>query len=170
LRLVRYADRPDLRERRGAAFAAVFPEYMSHCEQAPLAGDLYDAFAAFQQAPLDGDELVAEAHALPLESDGTVEGLPAGLGGGLRRMARGREPTALAMGGSACYRRVAARAREPDALGLVRGGPRRRPRRGSSDAEGALPPDADRRVRGLEAPRRLAFSTPGSACTSARAA
>ena len=39
---------------------------------------LYDRFPAFQLALLDGDELVAEGHSLPVPWDGSAAGLPTG--------------------------------------------------------------------------------------------
>ena len=98
MKLVRYADRPDLVAARGLS-SQVFPEFLSHNEMGPRYWSrLYSEFPAFQQALLDGEEVVAEAHALAIHWDGTVAGLPAGwdatfpLGfdGGL-------EPTALSM-------------------------------------------------------------------------
>jgi hypothetical protein len=60
MRLVRYAEDPELRERRNLS-ELTFPEFMHHNEP----GDrwwssLYERFPAFQLALLDGDELVAE--------------------------------------------------------------------------------------------------------------
>jgi hypothetical protein len=78
VKLVRYADCPDLLERRHTDLSAVtFPEYMHHNEPGNrFWGRLYDEFPEFQLALLDGEELVAECHALPVHWDGTVEGLP----------------------------------------------------------------------------------------------
>ena len=75
MRIVRYADRPDLRERRSAELNT-FPAFMNHNAM----GDrywarLYDEFPAFQLALEDGGELVAEVHSLPVRVDGD---LPAG--------------------------------------------------------------------------------------------
>jgi hypothetical protein len=39
---------------------------------------LYTDFPDFQVALVDGDELLAEAHALPLPWDGTLDDLPTG--------------------------------------------------------------------------------------------
>ncbi|MGH3072885.1 MAG: GNAT family N-acetyltransferase [Gaiellaceae bacterium] len=80
MKLVRYADRPDLREIRYERLSAVtFPEYMHHNTPGNLYwGRLYTDFPDFQVGLLEGDELVAEAHALPVPWDGTVEGLPSG--------------------------------------------------------------------------------------------
>jgi GNAT superfamily N-acetyltransferase len=98
MRLVRYADRPDLREIRYERLsAATFPEYMHHNEPGgKYWGRLYSEFPDFQVALLDGDELVAEAHAVPVPWDGTVEGLPSGWDEGfVQGMTSGREPGAL---------------------------------------------------------------------------
>jgi GNAT superfamily N-acetyltransferase len=74
MNVVRYADRPDLRERRGELNG--FPEYMLHNAMgSKYWGRLYDEFPAFQLALDDGGELVAEVHALPVHVDAE---LPAG--------------------------------------------------------------------------------------------
>lgn len=96
--LVRYADRPALLERRHTDLSAVtFPEYMHHNEPGNrFWGRLYDEFPEFQLALLDGEELVAECHALPVHWDGTVEGLPEGWDDAFTQgMTSGRRPTAL---------------------------------------------------------------------------
>jgi len=75
MNVARYADRPDLRERRRAELNG-FPEYMNHNAMGwKYWGRLYDDFPAFQLALEDGDELVAEVHALPVHVDAE---LPAG--------------------------------------------------------------------------------------------
>ena len=52
---------------------------MTHNEMSPRYwARLYADFPRFQQVLLDGDEIVAEAFALPIPWDGTVPGLPAG--------------------------------------------------------------------------------------------
>jgi hypothetical protein len=78
--LVRYADRPDLRERRYEELSAVtFPEYMHNNAMGwRYWRRLYEDFPEFQVALVDGDALLAEAHALPIPWDGTVAGLPSG--------------------------------------------------------------------------------------------
>jgi hypothetical protein len=85
MKLVRYAERPDLRARRHAELSgATFPEYMHHSESGNRYwGRLYSDFPAFQVALVEGDELLAEAHAVPMPWDGR-RGSPFGLGGGLR--------------------------------------------------------------------------------------
>ena len=77
MKLVRYADRPDLLDVRYERLSAnTFPEYMHHNTPGNLYwGRLYTDFPDFQVGLLDGEELVAEAHALPVPWDGTVEGL-----------------------------------------------------------------------------------------------
>ncbi len=73
--IVRYADRPDLRERRSAELNT-FPTFMNHNAMGDRYwGRLYDEFPAFQLAVADGDELLAEVHSLPVRVDGE---LPAG--------------------------------------------------------------------------------------------
>ena len=80
MKLVRYADRPELRARRYEELSArTFPEYMHHNEPGGLYwGRLYTEFPDFQVALVDGDELLAEAHAIPIPWDRTVVGLPSG--------------------------------------------------------------------------------------------
>jgi GNAT superfamily N-acetyltransferase len=66
IELVRYADRPDLRERRSAELNE-FPEYMLHNAMGwRYWGRLHVDFPAFQLAAVDGDELIGEVHALSL--------------------------------------------------------------------------------------------------------
>jgi GNAT superfamily N-acetyltransferase len=75
MEIVRYADRPELRERRGEFDD--FPEFMFHNAMGRKYWDrLYTDFAAFQLALLDGDELIGEVHALSLPVVG--EALPTG--------------------------------------------------------------------------------------------
>jgi GNAT superfamily N-acetyltransferase len=78
--VVRYADRPDLRARRYEELTKpTFPEYMNHNEPGDLYWDrLYTDYPEFQVGLVEGDELLAEAHAIPVPWDGTVEGLPSG--------------------------------------------------------------------------------------------
>jgi GNAT superfamily N-acetyltransferase len=99
MKLVRYADRPDLRERRYETLSIrTFPEYMHHNDPGAKYWDrLYTDFPEFQVALVDdGDELVAEAHAVPVPWDGTLEDLPSGWDEGfVRGMTSDRAPTAL---------------------------------------------------------------------------
>jgi GNAT superfamily N-acetyltransferase len=75
MEIVRYADRPDLREQRGEFDD--FPEFMFHNAMGgKYWGRLYTDFAAFQLAVLDGDELIGEVHALSLPVEG--DELPSG--------------------------------------------------------------------------------------------
>jgi GNAT superfamily N-acetyltransferase len=94
LTLVRYADRPDLRARRFAELSgATFPEYMHHNEPGNRYwGRLYTDFPDFQVALLEGEELLAEAHAVPLPWDGTLADLPAGWEEGFVRAMEAEEP------------------------------------------------------------------------------
>lgn len=86
MELVRYADRPDLREVRLALSAATFPEYLHHNATGnELWPRLYDTFPDFQLALLDGADIVAELHCAPLAWDGTLADLPAGWEDGFRR-------------------------------------------------------------------------------------
>jgi len=95
--VVRYADRPDLREIRWETLGSkTFPEYMNHNEPGRNWHRLYTDFPEFQVGLLDGDELVAEAHAIPVPWDGTVAGLPSGWDEGFEAgMAMSEPATAL---------------------------------------------------------------------------
>jgi len=75
MEVVRYADRPGLREQRGEFDD--FPEFMFHNAMGGKYWDrLYTDFPAFQLAVLDGDELIGEVHALSLPVEG--DELPSG--------------------------------------------------------------------------------------------
>src|SRR5215208_4760117 len=80
MELVRYADRPDVRAIRFETLASkAFPEYMNHNEPGGRYwGRLYEEHPAFQIGLLDGDELVAEFHAVPTPWDGSDGDLPSG--------------------------------------------------------------------------------------------
>jgi GNAT superfamily N-acetyltransferase len=96
--LVRYADRPDLRARRHAELSGkTFPEYMHHNEPGNRYwGRLYTDHPDFQVALVDGGELLAEAHAVPLSWDGTLDDLPSGWEEGfVRAFEADRPATAL---------------------------------------------------------------------------
>ena len=98
MKLVRYADRPDLRERRYEELSArTFPAFMHHNEPGgKYWSRLYDRFPEFQVALVDGDELVAEAHAVPVAWDGSLPDLPSGWDEAfVRGMTSDREPTVL---------------------------------------------------------------------------
>ena len=98
MRLVRYADRPDLMERRFQELVEpAFPAYMNENEPGILYwGRLYTGFPDFQVALVDGDELLAEAHALSLPWDGTLDDLPSGWDEGfVRGMTSSERHTAL---------------------------------------------------------------------------
>jgi GNAT superfamily N-acetyltransferase len=78
LKLVRYADRPELLDRR-ERLSGSFPTYMHHNEPGGRYWRrLYDEHPDFQLGLLDGDELVAELHSVPTPWDGTDEDLPSG--------------------------------------------------------------------------------------------
>jgi GNAT superfamily N-acetyltransferase len=98
VKLVRYADRPELRKIRNATLSrATFPEYMHH---SPIGNrywrKLYEAYPDFQLGLLDGDELVAELHSAPVAWDGSDEDLPYGWEEAFpRAFESGREPDVL---------------------------------------------------------------------------
>jgi GNAT superfamily N-acetyltransferase len=96
--VVRYADRPDLLERRFEELTKpTFPAYMNENEPGNRYwGRLYSDFPDFQVALVDGDELLAEAHAIPVPWDGTIADLPAGWDEGFELgMTSTRPPAAL---------------------------------------------------------------------------
>jgi len=98
VKVVRYADRVDLKARRYEELSKpTFPEYMNQSEVADLYWDrLYTDFADHQVALVDGDVLLAEAHAVSLPWDGTLEDLPSGWEDGFARgMTSERPHTAL---------------------------------------------------------------------------
>jgi len=98
MKVVRNADRPDLRERRYEELTQpTFPEYMNQNEPGDLYWDRpYTDFPDFQVALIDGDDLLAEAHAVSLPWDGTLEDLPSGWDEGFTRgMTSDRPHTAL---------------------------------------------------------------------------
>jgi hypothetical protein len=98
MNLVRYADRPDLREIRLERLSLrTFPEYMHHNQMGGRYwGRLYEAHPDFQLALLDREELVAELHSLPAAWDGSLDDLPPGWDDIFpRAFDSGREPDAL---------------------------------------------------------------------------
>jgi hypothetical protein len=94
MKLVRYAERPDLRARRHAELSgATFPPYMHESEIGNRYwGRLYSEFPEYQVALVEGEELVAEAHAVPLPWDGTLDDLPSGWEDGFARGMTSRSP------------------------------------------------------------------------------
>ena len=99
MKLVRYADRPDLRQRRHPELArATFPPYMHESEVGNRYwGRLYADFPNFQVALVAGDELLAEAHAVSLPWDGSLEDLPSGWEDGFVRGMTSAEPASALM-------------------------------------------------------------------------
>ena len=98
MKLVRYADRPDLRELRSETLSRrTFPEYMHHNQSGTrFWGRLYAEHPDFQLALLDGDDLVAELHSVPTAWDGTAQDLPVGWDDAFARaFESGREATVL---------------------------------------------------------------------------
>ena len=87
MNVVRYVDREDLMARRYEELTKpTFPEYMNQSEAGDLYwGRLYSDFADFQVALVEGDDLLAEAHALSLPWDGTLDDLPSGWEDGFAR-------------------------------------------------------------------------------------
>ncbi len=98
MNVVRYADRADLLARRFEELAQpTFPAYMNENEPGNLYWDrLYTEFPDFQVALVEGEDLLAEAHAVSLPWDGTLEDLPSGWDDGfVRGMTSDRPHTAL---------------------------------------------------------------------------
>ncbi len=98
MRLVRYADEPDLRAIRHEVLSQqTFPEYLqNNVPGNKYWGRLYEDFPDYQLALLDGDDLVAELHSVPTPWDGTNDDLPAGWDEAfLNAFESGREPTVL---------------------------------------------------------------------------
>ena len=87
MELVRYADRPDLREIRLETLSRrTFPEFMHHNQSGTrFWGRLYDEQPDFQLALLDGADLVAELHSVPMPWDGSLDDLPTGWDDGFAR-------------------------------------------------------------------------------------
>jgi GNAT superfamily N-acetyltransferase len=96
VKLVRYADRPELIDRR-ERLSASFPTYMHHNEPGGRYwARLYEEHPAFQLGLLDGDELVAELHSVPTPWDGSDADLPSGWDEAFTRaFETDREPTVL---------------------------------------------------------------------------
>ncbi len=98
MELVRYADRPDLKEIRLETLSRrTFPEFMHHNQSGTrFWGRLYDEQPDFQLALLDGADLVAELHSVPMPWDGTLDDLPTGWDDGFARAFESdREATVL---------------------------------------------------------------------------
>jgi len=80
MELVRYADRPDLRDVRFRTLSArTFPAFTHHNQTGTRYwGRLVPEHPDFQLALVDDGELVAELHSLPLAWDGSLADLPLG--------------------------------------------------------------------------------------------
>ena len=166
MNVVRYADRPDLMERRYEELTKpTFPEYMNNNEPGNLYwGRLYTDFPDFQVALVDGDDLLAEAHAVPLPVGRHARGPALGLG---RRVRAGDDLRAAAHGpdGDRDQRRAepaGAAALEPHDPDVHRqrqscGSLERRDRSGATDVEGAVPAHPDRDLHRLAPGRRHAL-------------
>jgi hypothetical protein len=94
--------RPDLRRSINAIHGVVWDEFMQHSQVADDAWDyMFEHFPQYQLALVDDEtgEVLAAAHALPLQWDGTYENLPEGWDASMLKVARdhraGIEPTAL---------------------------------------------------------------------------
>jgi hypothetical protein len=89
-----YRERPDLRGRVDSA--DIWPEYNRHGDTlGRFWGRMLDEFPDFQFVLVDGDEVLAEGHSVPLRWDGTDDGLPAGIDGAFERAFASEEPNTL---------------------------------------------------------------------------
>ncbi len=161
MNLVRYADRPDLRERRDLS-ERVFPSVPD--VQRDVAAVLVAALLGLPALPAGaprrrGDRRRGVRAADPVGRD--CGGTAGGLGCGVRAR-DGDRPRAHRSLDARDQRRAGAAGRaawRPDARGLARrragGGAERRSRPRASDVEGPLPADPDRAVPGLAPARRL---------------
>jgi GNAT superfamily N-acetyltransferase len=100
LRIVPWAERPELDERWGEITRSAWPEFMHHDEVCNAHWEsLFDRYGELQLLLLDGDEVAGVANAIPLRWDGSVEDLPGGVDGLLLRAQderrRGLPPTAV---------------------------------------------------------------------------
>lgn len=98
MKLVRYADQPDLREIRYETLVTrSFPAFINHNEPGGRYWRrLYEEHPDFQLGLLDGEQLVAELHSVPTPWDGSDADLPSGWDEAFTRaFESGREPTVL---------------------------------------------------------------------------
>jgi hypothetical protein len=98
MELVRYADRPDLREIRFDTLSRrTFPEYLHHNQSGTRYWRrLYDEHPDYQLALVDGEQLVAELHSVPMPWEGTPADLPSGWDAAIiRSFESGRPATVL---------------------------------------------------------------------------
>jgi GNAT superfamily N-acetyltransferase len=107
MEVVRYADRPDLRERRTEELNN-FPAPMNHNAMGKYWGRLYTDFPDFQLAAVAGDDLLGEVHALTLPVSGSElpkgwdeafeRGMEAGGGNAVSLLAISVKPSARGAG------------------------------------------------------------------------
>ena len=89
-----HRERPDLSERVDSA--DIWPEYNRHGDVANrFWGRMNDELPDYQFVLVDGDEVLAEGHTVPIAWDGTVDGLPAGFDGALEGAFAGADPNTL---------------------------------------------------------------------------
>ena len=99
MNLVRYADRDDLRAIRFETLSGrTFPEFIHHNQSGGRYWSrLYHEHPDFQLALVEGDDLIAELHSVPVPWDGTLADLPRGWDAVFpRAFDDDGEPTALA--------------------------------------------------------------------------
>ena len=80
--IVTWSERPDLGARAWEEMGDVWPEYNSQGDvMRPFWARIDEDFPEFQYLLYDSatDGILAKGHSIPIEWDGTVEGLPAGI-------------------------------------------------------------------------------------------
>jgi GNAT superfamily N-acetyltransferase len=94
--VVSVRDRPDLVEPARTLTQDTLREYNNHGDVLNRYwGRLAEERSDFQFHVVDGDEILARAHSIPLRWDGTVEDLPAGIDGAIARGFDERDPNVL---------------------------------------------------------------------------
>ena len=89
-----HRERPELSDRVDSA--DVWPEYNRHGDVPNrFWGRMIDELPDYQFVLVEGDEVLAEGHTVPIAWDGTVEGLPEGFDGALAGAFGGGEPNTL---------------------------------------------------------------------------
>jgi hypothetical protein len=100
--IVRYSERPELRDTAGDLFADVWPEYNQHGQSLNHYWEqLYDVFPEWQFVLYDpgSEEVLAEGHTIPVAWDGADAslgpGIDATIAAGFQLRAAGGRPTAV---------------------------------------------------------------------------
>ena len=89
-----YRERPELRGRVDSA--DIWPEYTRHGDVlGRYWGRMLEELPEFQFVLVDGEDVLAEGHSVPLRWNGTVDGLPAGIDGAFEAAFNGQQPNTL---------------------------------------------------------------------------